>query len=75
MDKESLAEAEQQLQMRVIQPIEGKVWVQVLDGEELVTRKGQRYARPGEMVTIKIPQKAYDAVQQADTLTVRVVAR
>jgi len=75
MDKESLVNSDQRLQMRVIQPIEGRVWVEVLDGEELVTRRGQRYVRPGEMVTIDIPQKAYDAVQKADTLTVRVVQR
>ena len=75
MDKESLAESDQRLQMRVIRPIEDKVWVEVLDGENLVTRKGQRYVRPGEMVTVNIPQKAYDAVQKADTLTVRVVRR
>jgi NADPH-dependent 2,4-dienoyl-CoA reductase/sulfur reductase-like enzyme len=75
IDKESLAEEDQKLQMRVIAPVEGKVWVQVMDGEDLVARKGQRYARPGEMVSIKIPQKAYDAVQKADTLTVRVVPR
>lgn len=75
MDKESLAEGDQKLQMRVIEPIEAKVWVQVMDGEELVTRRGQRYARPGEMVTVKIPQKVHDAVQKADTLTVRVVPR
>lgn len=75
MDKESLAESDQRLQMRVIQPIEDKVWVEVLDGETLVARKSQRYVRPGEMVTMDIPQKAYDAVQGADTLTVRVVRR
>ncbi len=75
MDKEALAEEDQKLQMRVINPIEQKVWVQVMDGEDVVTRKGQRYARPGEMVTVKIPQKAYDAVQKADTLTVNVVPR
>jgi hypothetical protein len=75
MDKESLTLEDQKLQMRVIEPIEAKVWVQVMDGEELVTRRGQRYARPGEMVTVKIPQKVHDAVQKADTLTVRVVPR
>jgi len=75
MDKESLAESDQRLQMRVIQPIEDMVWVEVRDGEQLVTRKGQRYVRPGEMVTVNIPQKAYDVVQKADTLTVRVVRR
>ena len=75
MDKESLAESDQRLQMRVIQPIEDMVWVEVRDGEQLVTRKGQRYVRPGEMVTVNIPQKAYDVVQKADTLTVQVVRR
>jgi hypothetical protein len=75
MDKESLAEEDQQLQMRVVNPIEARVWVQVMDGENLVARKGQRYARPGEMVTVKLPQKVYDDVQKADTLTVRVVPR
>jgi NADPH-dependent 2,4-dienoyl-CoA reductase/sulfur reductase-like enzyme len=75
MNKESLAESDQRLQMRVVQPIEDKVWVEVLDGENLVTRKGQRYVRPGEMVTVDIPQKVYDAVQKADALTVRVVRR
>jgi thioredoxin reductase len=75
IDKESLSAEDQKVQMRVIQPIEGNVWVEVKDGDELVARKGQRYARPGEMVDIKIPQKAYDAVQKADTLTVNVVPR
>ncbi len=75
MDKGALAEEDQKLQMRVIKPIEDKVWIQVVAGEDLVTRKGQRHARPGEMVTVEIPQKAYDAVQQADTLTVNVVPR
>ncbi len=75
MDKEALAEEDQKLRMRVVNPIEQKVWVQVMDGEDLVARKGQRYARPGEMVTVKIPQNAYDAVQKADALTVNVVPR
>ena len=75
LDPESLSDGEQKLQMRVVRPIEGKVSVEVLDGANLVTRKAQRYARPGEMVTVEIPQKAYDAVQKADVLSVRVIAR
>ena len=75
MDKEALAESDQKLQMRVVTPIEGKVWVQVTDGKNQIVQKGQRYARPGEMVTVKIPQKAYDEVQKTDALTVNVVAR
>lgn len=75
MDKEALAQSDQRLQMRVVTPIEGRVWIEVLDGENLVTRKGQRYARPGEMVTVTLPQKVYDTVLKADKLTVRVVKR
>ena len=75
LDPESLAESDQRLQMRVTKPIEDRVWVEVLDGDHLVTRVGQRYVRPGEMVRVDIPQKAYDALARAETLTVRVVRR
>jgi len=75
MNKESLARSAQRLQMRAARPIEAKVWVEVLNGDVLVARKAERYVRPGEMVTMDIPQAAYDAVQKAETLTVRVVER
>lgn len=75
VDKESLAEGEIKLQMRVRQPVEEKVWVEVRDGDEVVARKAERYVRPGEMVTVTLPQKAYDAVQKAEELTVHVVKR
>jgi NADPH-dependent 2,4-dienoyl-CoA reductase/sulfur reductase-like enzyme len=75
MDKESLAESAQRLQMRVTLPIEEPVWVEVMNGEERVTRKAELYVRPGEMVNIDIPQSAYDAVQRASELSVRVVRR
>jgi hypothetical protein len=47
----------------------------VLDGDEPIARKAERYVRPGEMVSIDIPQSAYDRLQRADKLTVRVVQR
>lgn len=72
LDSESLAESDQRIQFRVMRPIEEKVWVEVTDGEHLITRKLERYVRPGEIVTIKIPKKAYDEVQKADKLVVRV---
>ena len=75
LDKESLAESAQLLQMRVTLPIEAPVWVEVMNGEERVTRKAELYVRPGEMVNIDIPQSAYDAVQRASELSVRVVRR
>jgi len=61
--------------MRVVKPVEEKVWVEVFNGDELVTRKGERYVRPGEMVTLDRPQSAYDVVLKADALTVRVAKR
>ncbi|MDO9100362.1 MAG: FAD-dependent oxidoreductase [Caldisericota bacterium] len=75
LDKESLAESVQRLQMRVTLPIEEPVWVEVMNGEERVTRKAELYVRPGEMVNIDIPQSAYDAVQRASELSVRVIKR
>ena len=75
LDKESLAESAQLLQMRVTLPIEAPVWVEVMNGEERVTRKAELYVRPGEMVNIDLPQSAYDAVQRASELSVRVVRR
>jgi hypothetical protein len=68
-------ERDVQLQMRVTRPIEERVSVELMDGTEVVTREGARYARPGEMVTLKVPQKAYDAVNKAESLSVRVVER
>jgi NADPH-dependent 2,4-dienoyl-CoA reductase/sulfur reductase-like enzyme len=73
LSKESLSYGPQKLQMRVIKPIEDKVWVEVTDGKNLITRKIERYVRPGEMVTIELPQKAYDMVFKARSLTVNIV--
>ncbi len=75
LDRESLASGTVRLQMRVKQPVEDPVWVEVRDGDTMITRKGERYARPGEMVTVTIPQKAYDLVQKASGLTVNVIRR
>jgi NADPH-dependent 2,4-dienoyl-CoA reductase/sulfur reductase-like enzyme len=63
------------LQMRVERPIEKSVWVEVRDGERLVTRRRERYARPGEMVTIRLPKDHHYAIREAEALTVSVVER
>jgi thioredoxin reductase len=63
------------LQMRVERPIEKPVWVEVRDGERLVTRKRGQYARPGEMMTIKLPKDHHQATREAQALTVSVVER
>jgi NADPH-dependent 2,4-dienoyl-CoA reductase/sulfur reductase-like enzyme len=75
VNRASLAEAPVRLQLRVKTPIESPVWVEVRNHTNLVTRKGELYARPGEIITLEIPIKAYDAVQLADELSVAVVKR
>ena len=75
MDRESLASSFVRLQLRVKTPIEKPVWVEVRNRNNLVTRKGELYARPGEIITLEIPARAYDEVQLAEELTVAVVQR
>lgn len=75
LDKESLAAGDIRLQLRVRVPIEDMCNVEVRLGDNLVARRVERYARPGEMVTMVIPQKAYDEVSKADKLTIAVVKR
>jgi NADPH-dependent 2,4-dienoyl-CoA reductase/sulfur reductase-like enzyme len=70
-----LASHAERLQLRVTQPLEEPVWVKVMDGETLITRKAMPYARPGEMVTIAIKEKLYNAVRNAQELRVHVVKR
>jgi hypothetical protein len=39
----------------------------VRNKNNLVTRKGELYARPGEIITTEIPIRAYDEVQLAES--------
>ena len=75
VDPETLTEDAVMLQMRVTRPLEQPVRVEVYDGETLITRKNERYARPGEMVNVTLRGRDYDAVRQAKALTVAVVPR
>ncbi len=75
VDRETLSESNVRLQLRVVKPIEKAVWVEVRHGEHLVCRKGELYARPGEIITVEIPVSAYDEVLLADELTLAVVPR
>jgi NADPH-dependent 2,4-dienoyl-CoA reductase/sulfur reductase-like enzyme len=75
IDPETLKRDRIRLEMRVTEPLEQPVWVEVRDGEALVTRRAARYARPGEMVSIPLREREYDAVRSAETLTVHVVPR
>jgi NADPH-dependent 2,4-dienoyl-CoA reductase/sulfur reductase-like enzyme len=75
LNRESLAESNQRVQMRVQYPVEERVWIEVLHGQDLVVRQALRYVRPGEMVTVDIPQKAYSLLQDASALNIRMVKR
>jgi NADPH-dependent 2,4-dienoyl-CoA reductase/sulfur reductase-like enzyme len=75
VDPETLTEDTVMLQMRVTRPLEQPVRIEVYDGETSITRKNERYARPGEMVNVTLRGRDYDAVRQAKSLTVAVVPR
>lgn len=72
---DALADGDIRLQMRVTRPIEKPVWVEVHDGEKLITRKGEPYARPGEMVTINLKSDLIDVLKASGQISVTVVER
>jgi len=75
LNKETLKTGEVRLQMRVTKPLEEAVYVEVHDGHSQITRKLERYARPGEMVTISLKPSHYEAVRKAEKLTVQVTPK
>jgi NADPH-dependent 2,4-dienoyl-CoA reductase/sulfur reductase-like enzyme len=75
LDKSSLAQEDIRLQMRVTRPIEQPVWIEVHDGENLITRKPEKYVRPGEMVTVVLKTKNYSDVSKANSLTIDINPR
>lgn len=75
LDKNHMQEEDIRLQMRVRNPIEEPVWVEVNDGSNLITRKAEQYVRPGEMVTVELKPKHFADVEKAQSLTVNIVKR
>ena len=77
----ALTEGEVRLQLRARLPVEVPVWVEVLaemgDGAEPVriTRKGEMYARPGEMITVTLKPEHAEMVNKAQSLRVNVRPR
>jgi len=41
----------------------------------MITRKGEPYARPGEMVTLNLKASLLDELKAADELTLAIVKR
>ena len=76
IDKSRLGEDTIRLQMRAITPIEERVLVTLEDQNgEVVAKKGEAYARPGEILSLEIKPKSYEAIQKAQSLTVNVRKR
>jgi len=76
INKSHLAEDEVRLQMRAITPIEERVLVTVEDQNgEVIAKKGEAYARPGEILSLVIKPKTYESVLKATRLTVHVRKR
>ncbi|MCF8145096.1 MAG: NAD(P)/FAD-dependent oxidoreductase [Deltaproteobacteria bacterium] len=72
LDPETLTQDAITLQMRVTQPMEEAVQVRITDGDTLIAKKRERYARPGEMVSLTLRGQEYDAVRNAKKLVVSV---
>jgi len=82
LDPESLRRGAQRLQMRVRRPIEAPVYLRVETRRrnrrkkgEVLLRRGLRYVRPGEMVSLTLPESACSQVCEADELWVSVEER
>ena len=75
IDPETLTEEKIMLQMRVTQPMEEPVNIEIRDGDNLIAKKRERYARPGEMASITLKGRDYDKVRQAEKLEVRIVLK
>ena len=82
LDPDSLRRGEQRLQMRVHRPIEAPVYLRVearrrneRKKEEVLLRRRLRYVRPGEMVSLSLPESTYPQAREADELWVSVEER
>lgn len=60
------------LQMRVTWPIEAPVWVEASIGKECVQRKKLSYARPGEMITLKLKPDSSEKIIGSESLTINI---
>lgn len=75
VDPETLTADSVMLQMRVTQPLEIPVRVEVRDGNSVISSRALRYARPGEMVSITLLGQHYDQVRAAKELRTYIVPR
>ena len=72
LDKQALEKGDVSLQMRVSKPIEEDVWLEVRNENNSIVRRSERYARPGEMITIVLKPNMADELEKSDSLIVDI---
>jgi len=76
LDPAHLEEDIVRLQMRAVTPIEERVRVTVEDEHgDVIAKANEPYARPGEILTLALKQKAYEDLRKASSLTVNIRKR
>ena len=67
LDPRAFEDGDITLQCRVTKPIEEDVWFEVRSESHSIVRRSDRYARPGEMVSVKItPSMAADVMRAGE---------
>jgi len=75
IDPHALTQGSISLQMRVTRPIETPVWVEAIVDEERIIRRSLPYARPGEMITLKLKPDLADKIQAAREIKINIIER
>ncbi len=75
IDPHALTQGSISLQMRVTRPIETPVWVEAIVDEERIIRRSLPYARPGEMITLKLKPDLADKIQAAREIEINIIER
>ncbi len=75
LDPMALEKEELILQCRVSRPIEEDVWFEVRSESQSIVRRSDRYARPGEMVSVKLTPSMFDDVLKTGELFLDIYAK
>lgn len=74
-DLKILTEKAIPLQMRVSKPIEHPVYIEALSDGKQIARRTLSYARPGEMITLKLKPVHAEKFASVDTITLRIIEK
>lgn len=75
LDINTLEKEPVRLQMRVTRPIEETVYIEARGEDNQISRRTERYVRPGEMVTVELEPKHYAELSKTGKLTVDIYPR